>query len=247
MQSAKLIILIYTISPILSARILYLSPLNATSHHMWNSLLVNKLAERGHHVTYIGASPNKDKPHANIEYHVREQSEISRKAFEEHFRVSLLGTPFEKVRLGSSAVILDCEEVLKTPPYQKLADPKNNATFDLIIMEYFGFSCLLPLTQRLGSPPVIFTHPCTTNPPWLQHVTGIPVFPMIPHTVAHGNTPMGIWDRFRAYLLYFYKEYQYYTRTKPEMEKIYRKYFGEDVLPLNQYHEKVALSLVNIP
>jgi len=145
----------------------------------------------------------------------------------------------------SETLILECEELLKTPPYQNLADPKNNASYDLIIMEYNSLSCILPLTERFGSPPVIFTHLCTTSPIWLKRVAGTPVFPMI--SPNYDGAPMRIWERFMMYTLYFYEEYQYYTRMQPEMEKIIRKYFGDHVLSVNQYHEKVALSLVNIP
>lgn len=49
------------------ANILYLSPLASPSHHIWNRVIINALASRGHNVTVL--SPDFDSiPPKNVHY-----------------------------------------------------------------------------------------------------------------------------------------------------------------------------------
>lgn len=53
MFSSKLLLVVLIIKNVLSANILYVSPIASPSHHIWNKALAFGLLEKGHNVTMI--------------------------------------------------------------------------------------------------------------------------------------------------------------------------------------------------
>lgn len=58
-------VLLFLISPVQSANILYLAGVACYSHHSWNGVLINGLAAKGHNVTILSADlePNTNNTH----------------------------------------------------------------------------------------------------------------------------------------------------------------------------------------
>jgi glucuronosyltransferase len=231
-----------------SENILVLSFFSAKSHKNVFEPLYMALAERGHNLTVV--SPIKSSYPAHL--HMKE----------------INGPDFHKVipNNGSSATLdffysrtvgfrivipfnptLDfylakqCELYYEMPEVKDLLKQK----FDLVFVSSHMNECTYGMVHKLNTS-FILLHPLS-----MEHYKSIfsglraPPSYVPVDQVASSHDRMGIVQRIINFLAYHYLNVFYNRIYLPEMESVYRRYFGKDVPSAREIEKNASLALMN--
>jgi glucuronosyltransferase len=203
--------------------------------------LLKGLAARGHQVHVVGHFPQKKQITNYIDISV----EGSLHTLVNNVTVPsavTLGTFFNGVVFSFKNLIDKCEKVFEHSKVQELI--KSNDTFDLIITELYGPDCFLGFSQRFNAP--------------LINIVSSVIFPWGNDRIANPDNPSYIPNYFIPYthnmtfgqriintVLTEILKLGHYMLLEIRMEKMHKKYFGQDTPPLSELKKRTSLILVN--
>ncbi|XP_069671920.1 UDP-glucosyltransferase 2-like [Periplaneta americana] len=230
----------FSVSNSEGARILALFSLNGRSHFVMFEALLKGLASRGHQVDVVGFFPQK-KPVPNY-------TDIS---VEDALPVLLNNFTVQVVRNFGYINLLDfiwqtnlemCEKVLQHPNVQTLI--KNREKYDLIITEVFGPDCFIGFSHYFKAPFISMTSSVAL--PWANDRLGNPDNPSyIPDYFLPYTQHMNFGQRIVNLVLTELLKVGHYIFAELPMDKVSRKYLGEDIPPLSELKKKTSLYFVN--
>lgn len=185
--------------------ILYLSEITSPSHHLWNRVLVNGLAEKGFNVTMLSVDNDKN-PGPNIHYIHLEgaykaiyESEVSMNLREMADQQS-----FQRIKGMNDWLLLNCQGVYKSKGLDIILNYPDSFKFDALIYDFTGIACLLPLLHKFNYPPLIAVSPFD-DPVHAHSIMGGKIYPAyVPHYVTEYAPIMNFRDRIVNTLLFVY-------------------------------------------
>ena len=136
----------WTVEPVHSANILFLSPLTSYSHTHFFFYTIKALAARGHTITHWnGLEPRED-----IENVTQLYSETLEKFNRRHDIGFDYNSPFNLVFTLPHRVKTVCKICYKDPMFHQLM--RSNEKFDLIVIEAFMNECMIPFVHHFRAP-----------------------------------------------------------------------------------------------
>lgn len=190
------------------ANILFLHSLISISHHIWNSRLAIELASKGYNVTFLSVHPQVEKNVENLHYIVFE--DIYKILHEiVQFDIMEMAKDNDRNRIKGSGAAADygtlcCQAIMKTKNgINEILNYPKNFKFDLVINDFSGGSCLLPLIQKFNYPPIVGVSPFL-NPHSKTFIVGGHNYPSyVPHFIINYPQVMNFYQRFYNHLLYW--------------------------------------------
>uniref|UniRef100_A0A1I8M848 UDP-glucuronosyltransferase n=1 Tax=Musca domestica TaxID=7370 RepID=A0A1I8M848_MUSDO len=217
------------------AKILSIFPYSGPSQYIFISPLLKALAEKGHEVTSISTFPQK-KPLKNFrDVVVMENSNI----FDEMFTQATAGEAegksfFEEFAELSSLGVTASSNVMENVDVKKLL---KNEKFDLIIIEVFGTESLFGLGEYFQAAMIgVSTFELTANPSPASY---------IPHMSLEYDSHMSLWQRTVNILTNVVDNLCTNFFLIAGQEKVYKKYFPNAKLSLDEARRNVSLVLLN--
>ncbi|XP_017778389.1 PREDICTED: UDP-glucuronosyltransferase 2B10-like [Nicrophorus vespilloides] len=231
------------VSAIQGTNILYMCPIISPSHHFWNEVLANGLAQRGHNVTIL----SHDDIRLKHENYTLVKFEGIYEALDGSF--DLEGSPKMSTiasmdRLFEGTIAM-CSIVLETEGFKQIWNYPKDFKFDLIIWDANGGECMYPLIKRFGNPPVVVVSPFGLQPS-ISDYMGHHVHSYSPFMIFPFTDKMTFWQRmfnvvYTNYVVYYRK---YFFLKK--QQQIAKDKFGVDMVDDFQALEKnLSLALVN--
>ncbi|XP_055623108.1 uncharacterized protein LOC129766560 [Toxorhynchites rutilus septentrionalis] len=150
------------------ANILGIMTVPSPSHHIWNRVWIEALAERGHNVTIISADG--DKPRTNLTYMLLEKVYPSLTEGLDYIEMSKEST-FKTVFSFLNFYTSICDAMLTSNGLDDILGYPKDFKFDLVVYDFGCGPCLLPLLHRFKYPPLVSLTPFG-NPPYSVDVIG---------------------------------------------------------------------------
>lgn len=201
----KFISFIHLLNTVNADNILGLLGLTAYSHHLWNSVLFNELANKGHNVTILSVDlpkytqdipPNVTYIHLEKAYDVLIQSSTKKDILRTMGLAAI--SPIYKWSVDST------QGILESRGWNTLMDYPDNFKFDLIIFDYTIGNCLLGFVHKFNNPPLIGISPFLNNPAVIDLI-GNPLFPAyVPHWSTAYDIQMNFLERIHNTMVYFW-------------------------------------------
>jgi glucuronosyltransferase len=202
------IILLLVINQAIAANILYFHDVTSPSHHFWNARVAEALASRGHNVTFLSVDkPGKNKIE-NLHYVVIEgvyevlYSEIKYDLMEEA-KINT-NNKLKSATMATDFIVNGCHTLIKGKHgLEKILSYPDDFKFDLVIYDFGGGPCLLPLTHKFNYPPVIGVT-AFLNPSYTPRIVGGHKYPAyVPIFIIDFPQIMNFYQRFYNHLLYW--------------------------------------------
>ncbi|XP_055915056.1 UDP-glycosyltransferase UGT5-like [Eupeodes corollae] len=231
------------------ANILGLMPVLSPSHHIWNSVLMHRLAELGHNVTILSVDvpkPN-DKIPPNVTYIHMEKGYSIYKEGDAKVDINdfIKAGPFKGIKVFNDAIITLVDLLCSSKGLQTLLNYPDDFKFDLVIHDYSNGPVLLGFLHKFNYPPAIGVS-AFHNPPITLDFMSNHYFPAyIPFHGTTFKTEMTFWERLENTLLIAYDMGYRRLVINPKIDTLVRKYFPKDMPYLDDIGRRTAIALVN--
>ncbi|XP_059045118.1 uncharacterized protein LOC131840922 [Achroia grisella] len=217
--------------------ILGVFPFEGKSHSFVFNPYMLELAKRGHNVTVISHFPQKMPVQNYHDISLAGKSKVLMDVFSLHRSYwSIIGISLFLVKSGTD----NCKLVMADENVQLLW--KNQAKFDLVVVEQFNSDCYLGLAHKLKAPVIgITSHKIM---PWHMSRFGIVYNPS--HTAfsfLEGGTKPTLYQRFERVIFHNYFNILYKYFCQKIDEKTLAQYF-DDIPPLEDLARDIKLMLV---
>ncbi|XP_061387713.1 UDP-glycosyltransferase UGT5-like, partial [Musca vetustissima] len=223
------------------AKILSVFPYSGPSQYIFISPLLKALAEKGHEVTSISTFPQKEKLKNFRDVPVMENSKVFDEMITEMTTETTKKSFFEEFVELSSLGVMVSSNVLENSEVKQLL---KNEKFDLIIIEVLSTESLLGLGEYFQAPMIGVSTFGTIN--FIDYLTANPSPPSyIPHMSLDYGNHMSLWERTVNVLSYLVDEVCFNYLILPGQEQVYRKYFPNAKLSLDEARRNVSLVLLN--
>ncbi|XP_067011624.2 UDP-glycosyltransferase UGT5 [Anabrus simplex] len=138
-----------------------------------------------------------------------------------------------------------CDFTLRNKGMKTLLNYPDNFKFDLIIYEPMCGECLLGLTKRFGSPPVIGAS-AFSHPHWIDYMFGNPNNPSyIPDIMLPYLDHMTFLERMDNFLFNLRADHLWNSKVLPNIDAISRKHLGPSSAVPSEELLKVSAVMVN--
>ncbi|KAK5648757.1 hypothetical protein RI129_003649 [Pyrocoelia pectoralis] len=227
---------------VLGANILHIAPTGSRSHHIWNRALAFGLIRKGHNITMLSHSEEKEK---FKNFHIILLEGFFEKTYESFSLDSVQTNKFLNVRTIYDYSLYSCEHDLATQGLKTLMNYPKDFTFDLIIIDITLEQCLYPLIERFKNPPVVAVTPFLL-PPVLSHIFGNPLqTAYMPYYNTKHTDQMSFLERITNFLL-IHSEilYRKYIGI-PAESKLAKKYFGENIQSFDEVERNISILISN--
>lgn len=243
------LIVLFVFHQVLSASILYISPMASPSHHIWNRQIALKLAKIGHNVTML-THDTEPQIHYNLTI-IHMEGVYEHEALSTNFDYMDLAEHQAKNSFLDSKMLYDWVRPIaqldfETKGLAQLINYPMDYTFDLIIIDYLASQYLYPIIDRFNRPPVIAVTPL------LIHHTMSPNFGghIYPSYNSHYVTPytnqLSFTERISNMVFVYFDQFYRKFYFLKECEVMGRKYFGDAyVRPMEEYESNFSLLLSN--
>lgn len=227
-----------------SANILAVVPFNGRSHHIVIEPLLKGLAKRGHQVTVVSAFPQK-KPVANFtDIDVSKLTPTVVNGFTLDLIKDKWNTPSQCCQSIFEIGLELCENFFADKKLQSLL-LNTTSKYDLVITEIFSTDCFVSFAHKFNVPLVSIT--TTVASPWTNDRIGNPDNPSyIPNYLLDYGDSMTFYERLINTASLLTAKIFYYYKCDIPSHQIAKKYFGNDLPPLDQIaRERTSLILTN--
>uniref|UniRef100_A0A182K8V2 UDP-glycosyltransferases domain-containing protein n=1 Tax=Anopheles christyi TaxID=43041 RepID=A0A182K8V2_9DIPT len=229
------------------ANILALMAVPSPSHHIWNRVLVDALAARGHNLTVVSPDIER-KPKANVTYiHLEKTYDtIHEGATAIDFYEMAQAGIVESMKIFYEYAISMCIGILGSEGYQTIMNYPRDYKFDLVLYDFTCGPCLLAVYHRFGQPPMVGVTGFNTPPYTTDLIGGHKYYAYVPYYTLDYDSSMNFFQRFYNagihWLDYFYRNYVFL----PETDRLVREHEKTTDLPyLGALDQKMMLMLVN--
>lgn len=223
------------------ANILGLMGVASPSHHIWNSVLMHRLAELGHNVTILSVDlprPNQKLP-PNLHYiHLETAYAVTAGASFINMGV------FEFIPIYYGRKLVQMERILASKGMQTLLNYPDDFKFDVILYDYIIGPYLLGFVHKFNYPPLIGLS-AFHNPPITMDLMSNHYFPAyIPYHSTTYSPVMNFWERLENTLILIadtaYRRLVYI----PRIDTLVRPYFP-NMSYLGDISKHTSLAFVN--
>lgn len=203
MHLLNLSILFAVIQMISCDNILFLNGMASPSHHLWNKVLIEGLAEKGHNITMVSVDNDKNPP-PNVHYIYLEA--VYETLYGGESTIDLLAMSDEKSFEAIQSLYVWCDQccqgILNSKGLDIILNYPNDFKFDAVIYDFTCGPCLLPLIHKFNYPPLISVT-AFNNPPYTHHLIGGQKYPAyVPHFVTEYSNQMSFPQRVFNSILY---------------------------------------------
>ncbi|XP_044263388.1 UDP-glycosyltransferase UGT5-like [Tribolium madens] len=238
----KVLIFCFTVKCVLSANILFVSPIPSPSHHIWNRALALGLVNKGYNVTLIG--PDKDKVQPKNYSHI--YIEGLYEELYESFDINEMSTynPAKMMSEFEEWCIFACEKSLHSQGLKKLLSYPQDF-FELIIFDVTSGPCLYPLMQKFNYPPSIAVT-AFLLPTFVSHNFGNQLYPSyIPWYGLQYTTHMTFTERVWNFLFTYADIIRRKLSLYRKEHNIAKEIFGENIPSMEEFERRISLVLAN--
>ncbi|KAK5648765.1 hypothetical protein RI129_003657 [Pyrocoelia pectoralis] len=227
---------------VLGANILHIAPVGAGSHHIWNRALAFGLMNKGHNITMLSHSAEKEK---FKNFHIILLEDYFDKALELFTADSVQTNKFLDVKAVYDFSLFSCDHDLATQGLKTLMNYPRDFKFDLIIIDITIEQCLYPLIERFKNPPVVAVTPFLL-PPVLSHLFGNPLqAAYMPYYNTKHTDRMSFLERItNFFLIHFEILYRKYIGI-PAESKLAKKHFGENIQSFDEVEKNISILISN--
>lgn len=242
------VIILVTLSSTLhstsSANILALLPPPFPSHSFWSRPLLDALQSRGHHLTVFSpfhpVNPGPNRRDIIIE-HVFESSDNIFQ-YPSLIKDNTIQTLLSTLNFLESMHVVDTISMASNATQHLLNSTEH---FDLILVDLTFGECFLGFVHKFHYPPVIGVVPYGVDP-FVNDLFGNPELPSyIPHAISPVSDRMSFYERLLNGVVHLWTKWFYRAVQVPRMDRLARKYFGEDLPSVAEIGRNMSLVLVN--
>ncbi|XP_073820293.1 UDP-glycosyltransferase UGT5-like [Musca autumnalis] len=225
-----------------AAKILSIFPYSGPSQYIFISPLLKALAEKGHEVTSISTFPQKQPLKNFRDVPVMENSNSFDEIMTETTSSEGKTKSFFQEYVEFTALGVDISSnVLENSEVKKLFQ---NEKFDLLIIEVMSTESLLGLGEYLQAPMIAVSTFGTIS--FIDYLSGNPSPPSyLPHISLPYDNHMSLWERTVNVLAYLLDDLCLNYLILPRQEAVYKKYFPNAKLSLDEARKNVSLVLLN--
>ncbi|XP_064545919.1 UDP-glucosyltransferase 2-like [Drosophila montana] len=233
----------------MGANILALMGMTSHSHHIWNSVLLYELAERGHNMTILSVNLPRpeDKVPANVSYIYLERAyDVYKESGDKVDINSFIGIGnYETITKTYDFGLKTAKYIAASQGLLQLLDYPDEFKFDLIINDYTLGPYLLGFAHKFRYPPIIGVTAFHNAPITLDFMSNHYFPALTPYYSTLYNHKMSFLERFDNTLVFaadtIYRRLYYY----PQLDEIMRPFFGPEMPPLSKLAKLTKISLVN--
>ncbi|XP_013109137.2 UDP-glucosyltransferase 2-like [Stomoxys calcitrans] len=226
--------------PIQGAKILSVFGYPGPSQYFFITPLLKALAERGHEVVSVSVFPQKE-PLKNFRdipvmtnAHIFDEMTVT---FAEGEKKSFIEEFLNLARAGQEMV----SNVFENPEVQKMMA---NEGFDLIIMDILTSEALVGLGEHFHAPMVAVSTFGSAG--FMDEMVGNPSpLSYIPHMALPFGNHMTLWERLVNVAMETVDKLSFHLLMLPHQDQVYKKYFPNAKMSLNEARQNVSLVLLN--
>ncbi|XP_017843720.2 UDP-glucuronosyltransferase 2C1 [Drosophila busckii] len=230
------------------ANILALMGMTSHSHHIWNSVLLHELAERGHNLTILSVNlpRSTDKVPANVSYIYLERAYDFYKEQDDTTINDLIGiNSYETIKQLYDFGLKTAKYITKSRGLKQLLDYPADFKFDLIINDYTLGPYLLGFAHKFKYPPIMGMTAFHNAPITLDFISNHYFPALVPYYSTLYSPQMSFWQRLDNTLIFaadtIYRRLYYH----PELDAIMRPFFAADMPPLAELAKLTKVALIN--
>jgi len=241
------IFLTYSQCGIDGANILGIMNVGSPSHSLWNQVLVNALAARGHNLTVLIADlPKKPKDfHKNVRYiHLENIYNILRGSADTEIKEFIDISPLQMVSGYCQYSVGNCHGSVTSKGFKEFMEKYQNEKYDLVLYDYTFGPCLLGLLHVYDYPPLVSI---TAFPyqPIANKFNGGHYYPSyISYHSSLLDPKNNFIDRMYNHILYIAEEYFMHYVMYPGQDAVIKPYFPKDTPKLVDLEKRSAIALI---
>uniref|UniRef100_A0A182FZT7 UDP-glycosyltransferases domain-containing protein n=1 Tax=Anopheles albimanus TaxID=7167 RepID=A0A182FZT7_ANOAL len=230
------------------ANILCLFAVPSPSHHIWNRVLVDALAAKGHNLTIVSPDVEK-KVKPNITYiHLEKTYDTIHEGSTaiDFYEMAQSGV-LESMVIFYDYAISMCTGILSSEGYRTIANYPDDYKFDLVVYDYTCGPCLMALYVKFGQPPLVGVTAFNIPPYTTDLIGGHKYYAYVPYYTLDYDSRMSFIERFNNAIIHwiddYYRNYVFLPRTDRMVREHLTNYTN---LPyLGSLDQKMMLMLVN--
>ncbi|TDG48482.1 hypothetical protein AWZ03_005026 [Drosophila navojoa] len=232
------------------ANILALMGMTSHSHHIWNSVLLYELAERGHNLTILSVDLPRadDKVPANVSYiHLERAYDFYDAEGADKVDINaFIGIgDYVTIPIHYDFGVKTAKSIAASQGMLQLLNYPPEFEFDVIINDYTLGPYLLGFAHRFRYPPIIGITAFHNAPITLDFMSNHYFPALVPYFSTLYNASMSFLQRLDNTLIFaadtIYRRWFY----NPQLDDIMRPIFGPDMPSLSDLARLTKVSLVN--
>jgi len=241
------ILLSYSQCGVNGANILAIMDAASPSHSLWNQVLINALAAKGHNITLITADlPKKPKDfHKNVRYvHLENIYDTLRATAGTAIKDFINVSPLEMVSVYIYYSVGNCQGSVTSKGFKEFMEKYKNEKYDLVLHDYTFGPCLLALLHVYNYPPLVSVSSFPYQP-IANKFNGGHYYPSyITYHSSVLDPKNSFIDRMYNHILYIAEEFMKDYVMIPKMDEIIKPYFPKDTPKLADLEKLSTIALV---
>ncbi|XP_045447432.1 UDP-glycosyltransferase UGT5-like [Melitaea cinxia] len=235
------------------ARILGLFPHPGRSHHMVFESLLQKLPERGHHVTVASFFPLKSPPANYTDVSFEGITKIGLETIDLNcyenpefiLRIPIIGRIYKQIidfnPLWESALSV-CSKAIDWPPLKEALSKE----YDVVLVENFNSDCMIGLLHVYQIKAPVVAMLSSNLLPWSHERIGAPDNPSyVPLITTTFTSRMTFLERMENTFLKLYLNLFYQQKIQMKERAMIEKHYGVKIPELNELAKNISLMLTN--
>jgi glucuronosyltransferase len=223
----SLVQLVAVLSVVECANILLLLPVPSASHRLWNNVIVEGLARRGHNLTVLSVENERPRPNVTFIYMENIYESLS-----EHYAKApwSLGTEFAFTAIKEHHQLNSfiSRRLFESRGLRQLANYPRAFKFDAVVLDFTLGQSLLAFVEHFHFPPLICVSP-QALPASLAAVSAAQIFPSYISHFSITSTPAKLRGEMRerfTNMIYhtfdwFYRKYVYMKNENRRVGKVF--------------------------
>ncbi|CAH2108577.1 unnamed protein product [Euphydryas editha] len=235
------------------ARILGLFPHTGRSHHMVFEPLLQKLAERGHHVTVASFFPLKNPPANYTDVSFEGIAKVGVETFDLNWfenpefilRIPIIGSIYKQVidflPLRDMALNM-CSKAIDWPPLKEALSKE----YDVVLVENFNSDCMIGMLHVYKIKAPVVSLLSSNLMPWTAERIGATDNPSyVPIITTSFTAQMKFLERMENTFMKLFLSYWYRQAVQMKEQAMIEKHYGIKIPELSHLVKNISLILIN--
>ncbi|ETN60648.1 glucosyl/glucuronosyl transferase [Anopheles darlingi] len=229
------------------ANILCLFAVPSPSHHIWNRVLVDALAAKGHNLTIVSPDVEKKvKPNITYIHLEKTYDAIHEGATAIDFYEMAQSGVLESMFIFYDYAISMCTGILNSEGYRTISNYPDDYKFDLVVYDYTCGPCLMALYVKFGQPPLVGVTAFNIPPYTTDLIGGHKYYAYVPYYTLDYDSKMSFFERVNNAIIHWIDDYYRNYVFLPRTDRMVREHLTNSTFPyLGDLDQKMMLMLVN--